>query len=158
MIFPSFKHGLINFFFLSQFLRTMYTQNDNGLYPGGASDIPPSMRIATHGTYSATTIGFHQATAAAIGGLLAPTFISLISILIVVIILVKRSGKEPEENRYFDPGEVLHLISAASAGGMQTTMFPPFNEVEGRAFKDVKIKLGPVEGVTGRTGFIDSDE
>ena len=82
----------------------------------------------------------------------------MISILIIVIILATKSGKEPEENRYFDPGKVLHLISAASVGGMQTGTFPPFNEIKGRAFKDVKIKLGPIEGVTGRTGFIDSDE
>jgi hypothetical protein len=136
----------------------MYTQNENGLYPGGSSVIPPSMRIATIGTYSATTLGFHQATAAAVGGLIAPTFISLFSILLVVIMFATRNHEEPEENQHFDPGDVLHLISAASAGGMQTTTFPPFNEIKDDSLKNVRIKLGPVKGVDGRVGFIDADE
>jgi hypothetical protein len=135
----------------------MYTQNENGLYPGGSSVIPPGMRIATHGTYSATTIGFHQATTAAFGGLIAPTFISLFSILLVIVTFATKNHDEPEDNRYFDPGEVLHMISAASAGGMQT-IFPPFNEIKDVTRKDVRIKLGPVDGVDGRIGFIDADE
>jgi hypothetical protein len=139
------------------FLRTMYTQNDNGLYPGGASVIPLDMRITTNGTYSATTIGFYQATATAVGALIAPTVVSLVSILIVVIMLRKRKNNEPEENHYFDPGDVLQLISAASAGGMQTP-FPPFNEIKAREYKDVMIKLAPVQGVNARTGFIDDNE
>lgn len=136
----------------------MYTQNDNGLYPGGSSVIPQSMRIATQGIYSATTVGFHQ-TATAIGALIAPTIISLISIILVVAIFATSSHEELEDNRYFDPGDVLHLISAASAGGMQTTTFPPFNKIKDDSCKDVRIKLGSVKGVDGsRIGFIDTDE
>ncbi|KIM38937.1 hypothetical protein M413DRAFT_29851 [Hebeloma cylindrosporum] len=141
------------------FIRTMYTQNENGLYPGGSSVIPPNMRIATHGTYSATTIGFHQATAAAVGGLIAPTVVSLISIILVIVILATKSDNEAEDNRYFDPGDVLHLISAASAGGMHSTNLPPFKEIKDDSCKDVRIKLGSVKGVDGsRIGFIDADE
>ena len=136
----------------------MYTQNENGLYPGGSSVIPPSMQIVTHGTYSATTIGFHQATAAAVGGLIAPTVISLISILLVIVIFSTRNHEEPEGNRHFDPGNVLHLISAASAGGMQTTTYPLFNEMKDDSCKHVRIKVGPVGGVDGRIGFINANE
>jgi hypothetical protein len=135
----------------------MYTQDDNGLYPGGASVIPPSMRIETNGTYSATTVGFHQASATTVGGLIAPSFISLVSILIVLVMLAKSKGTEPEANHYFDPGDVLHLISAASAGGMQTP-FPPFSEIETRECKGVRVKLAPVKGVRDRIGFIDVNE
>jgi len=129
----------------------MYTQDNNGLYPGGASVIPQSMRVATNGTYSATTIGWHQVSATVVGGLIAPTRISLISILIIVIVLATKTKNEPDANRDFDPGEVLHLIAAASAGGMQT-QFAPFDELKAN---DVKIKLASVKGANGRTGFID---
>ena len=136
----------------------MYTEEENGLYPGGSSVIPPSMRIATRGVYSATTVGFQQATAASVGALIAPTIISLISILLVVVMFTTKNHEEPEDNRYFDPGDVLHLISAASAGGMQTTTFPPFSEIKDHSSEDVTIKLGPVKGVDRRIGFIDIDE
>ena len=155
MIFASFKHVLIILFV--QFIRTMYTQNENGLYPRGSSVIPPSMRIVTNGTYSATTVGF-QATAATIGGLIAPTVTSLISILLAIFVLVTRSNEEPEGNRYFDSSNVLHLISAASAGGMHTTTFPLFDEMKDDSCQYERVRLGPVNGVDGRIGFIDVNE
>ena len=133
----------------------MYTQNENGLYPGGSSVIPPSMRIATTGIYSATTYGFSQSKGAVIGGLIAPTVTSLVSIILVIFVFVTRNREEPEDNRYFDPGNVLHLISAASAGGMQTTTFPPFDELKEDSFRDDMIRLGPVNG---RIGFINVSE
>ena len=137
----------------------MYTQNENGLYPGGSSVIPPNMRIATNGTYSATTLGFcNQATLTTIGGLIAPTVTSLISILLIIVVFVTRNRREPEGNRYFNPGDVLHLISAASAGGMHTTTFPPFDEIKDDSCKYERIKLGPVNGVEGRIGFVDVNE
>jgi hypothetical protein len=115
------------------------------------------MRIPINGTYSANTIGFYQATAAVIGGLIAPTVTSLISIILVIYIFVTRDRDEPEDNRSFDPTDVVHLISAASAGGLHTTTLPPFDEIKEHSFKYDMIKLGPVNGEDGtsRTGFID---
>jgi len=137
----------------------MYTQNDNGLYPENSSVIPPSMRIATQGIYSATTVGFHQDTATAVGALIAPTVVSLVSILIVAVYFATRSHDELDDNRYFDPGDLLHVISAASAGGMQTTTFPSFNNMKDHSCKEARIKVGRVKGVDGsRIGFIDADE
>jgi hypothetical protein len=117
------------------------------------------MRIATQGIHSATTVGFHP-SATAIGALIAPTLISLISIILVAIFATRLSSHEElVANRYFDPGDVLHLISAASAGGMQTTTFPPFNQLKDDSCENVRIKLGSVKGVDGsRIGFIDADE
>jgi hypothetical protein len=139
------------------FVRTMYTQNENGLYAGGSSVIPPSMRIATNGTYYATTLGFDQSNLTTFGLLIAPTVTSLISIILVIVVLVTRNREEPEENQYFDPGEILHLISAASAGGMQTTIFPPFDEIKDDSCANERVRLGPVNGVDGRIGFIGLD-
>jgi hypothetical protein len=137
-----------------QFLRTVYTQDDNGLYPGGDSAIPPSMRIPTNGTYAATTVGWHQATEISGSMLLAPTVVSLLSIIIVVATLISKGrNKEPDGNRYFDPGDILHVISAASAGGMQTR-FPPFHENSVDQCEDVMITLAPVNGDNSRSGFV----
>ena len=133
----------------------MYTQDENNMYPGNSSVIPPSMRIATNGTYSATTIGFFQATLPVILALIAPTVTSLVSIILVIVVFVTRDREEPEGNRSFNPGDIQHLISAASAGGMNRTTFPGFDEIDQDLFKNVMIKLGPVNGVDGRTGFID---
>jgi hypothetical protein len=133
----------------------MYTQDENGRYHGGSSVIPPSMQIATTGIYSATTYGFSQANATVIGGLIAPTVISLVSIIIVIVAIVTRNHEEPEDSRSFDPGNVLHLISAASAGGMHKATFPPFDEIKEDLFRDDMISLGPANG---RIGFIDVSE
>jgi len=112
------------------------------------------MRIATNGTYSATTVGWHQASEISGSMLFAPTAVSLFSIVIVVVALVaKGRKKEPDANCYFDPGDILHVISAASAGGMQTR-FPPFHENGVDQCKDVRIALAPVNGGDSRPGFV----
>ncbi|KIM46986.1 hypothetical protein M413DRAFT_422590 [Hebeloma cylindrosporum] len=136
-------------------LRTAYTQNDNGLFPGNASVIPPSMRIATHGTFRSETIGWYQDKDTAPGVLLAPTLILVVSILIVVITLMMTRGfNEPDGNHHFDPGNILHVIAASSAGGLQEP-FPPFNEDPVAFSSSVDIQLGPLDGPGGeRLGFI----
>lgn len=112
------------------------------------------MRIAINDTYATTTVGWHQAAETADGILVAPTFISSISILIAVATLAAKSrNKEPEANRYFDPGNILHTFSAASAGGMQTP-FPPFHENKVDQRKNIMITLVPVNGGNSRPGFI----
>ncbi|KAF8155742.1 hypothetical protein B0H34DRAFT_508552 [Crassisporium funariophilum] len=136
------------------FLRTAYTENHNKLFPDGNSTIPESMRVATNGTFWAETIGWHQAPAAAI--LIAPTCVSLLSIMIVLITLGARKGiKEPESNHYFDPGNLLHVISASSAGGMQTP-FPPFHEDTVEHSEHIMVTLAPVKDGSSRPGFITS--
>ena len=146
-----------NIFEIPQLLRTVYTQNGNGLYPGGASVIPPSMRITINGTYSTSTVGWHQATETAFAALAAPTVVSLVSILIIVYTFISKGRiKEPETNRDFNPCDVLHIISAASAGGMQKS-FPPFRESNLKHCEDTVITLSPVEGGNGRPGFINLD-
>jgi len=112
------------------------------------------MQIATNGTFSATTVGWHQSPETGGGILLAPTFVSSISILIVIATLAaKGRNKEPDTNRHFDPGDILHVISAASAGGMQTR-FPPFHENKVEYLENVMITLAPVNGGNSRPGFI----
>ena len=145
------------FFFLFIFyaLLIFYFSYENHLDRDDVMSLhssPGLIYIATNGIYSAATIGFDQASVAVIGGLIVLTVTSLIFILLVVVVFVPRNHEEPEDNRYFNPGDVLYLISAASASasGIRMTIFPPFDEIKDGSCKYAKIKLGPVKGVNGR--------
>jgi hypothetical protein len=109
--------------------------------------------IATNSIYSAATISFNQASVAVIGGLIVLAVTSLISILLFVVVFVTRNHEEPEDNRYFDPGDILHLISvdSASASEMRTMNFPLFDEIKDDSceYEFEKIKVA-VNGVNGR--------
>ncbi|PPQ87167.1 hypothetical protein CVT24_007316 [Panaeolus cyanescens] len=141
-------------------LRTVYTQDNNQLFPGGVSVIPPNMRATTNGTYFASTIGWNVDPDAAVGILLAPTLVSLAAIGVIVWTLISRhreghGRQEHECNYHFDPTDILHIISAASAGGLNTP-FPPFHEDTVAHAKGVVVTLKPVQG--GRPGFINYDK
>ncbi|CAA7267201.1 unnamed protein product [Cyclocybe aegerita] len=135
-------------------LRMVFTQYGNGLYPGGSSTIPESMRLNINGTHRATTIGWHQARETAASVLIAPTFVSVVSILIIVATLASKGrNREPEASHYFDPGDILHIISASAAGGMKTEL-TPYHEDTVESSEHVQIKLVPVEGAESRPGFV----
>ncbi|KAF9045106.1 hypothetical protein BJ165DRAFT_132964 [Panaeolus papilionaceus] len=137
-------------------LRTIYTEENNGLYPGGESTIPQNMRKATNGTYHATTIGWDLEPETAPAVLLAPTIVSVAAIAIIIFTLLSRNkeghGKqEPQANYHFNATDILHVISAASAGSLNTA-FPPFFEDNVAHSESVVVTLAPVDG--GRPGFI----
>ncbi|KAJ3516018.1 hypothetical protein NLJ89_g1392 [Agrocybe chaxingu] len=135
-------------------LRMVFTQNGNGLYPGGNSTIPESMRLNINGTHRATTIGWHQVGGTAGSILIAPTFVSIVSILIVVVTLASKGrNQEAEASHYFDPGDILHIISASAAGGIKM-QFPPYHEDTAESSEHVQIKLAPVEGPETQPGFV----
>lgn len=116
------------------------------------------MRIATNGTFRSETIGWFQDKDTA-PVLIAPTLVLVGSILIVILTLMMTRGfNEPKGNHHFDPGNILHVIAASSAGGMQEP-FPPFNEDPVAFSSSVDIQLGPLDGPGGeRLGFIHSNE
>lgn len=136
-------------------LRTVYSQSDNRLFPGNSSVIPQNMRIAVNGTFKTETIGWSQDTKTAPAVLLAPTLVSLLTITIIVVTLLRTSkSKEPQATHFFDPGNLLHVISASSAGGMNEP-FPPFSENPKLYSEGVQIRLTSVDGTPdGRFGFV----
>jgi len=73
--------------------------------------------------------------------------------IIVATLVAKGRTKEPDSNSHFDPGDILHVISTASAGGMQTR-FPSFRETNVERYENVMIALGPVKGDNSKSGFI----
>ncbi|KDR80028.1 hypothetical protein GALMADRAFT_222940 [Galerina marginata CBS 339.88] len=152
-VLESYVRGVMEF--SVTLLRTAYTQNDNGLFLGNRSVIPPSMRTSTNGTFRAETIGWHQDHDTAPGVLLAPSLVLVVSLLIVGITFLKtKDFNEPEGNHHFDPGNILHVIAASSAGGLKER-FPTFDENPIAYSSGVDITLGPLDGPGGeRLGFI----
>lgn len=135
-------------------LRTAYAEDGNGLFPNGSSTPPANMLVTTNGTHSVTTIGWHQNPATSAGILVAPTFVSLMSMILILVILFKRRHHpEPRTNHYFDPGDVLHIMSAATAGGLAHKL-PSLDEKSVRNSDKMRIALAPVDGENSKPGFV----
>ncbi|KAF8159957.1 hypothetical protein B0H34DRAFT_674230 [Crassisporium funariophilum] len=139
-------------------LRTAYTQDDNRLFANGDSTAPDNMRVITNGTHYVTTIGWHQDPATSAGILVAPTVVSLMAIALIIATLLRmRKHREPRASHYFDPGNILHIISAASTGGAAGKM-PALDESSVTNGDKILIALEPVGGEGSRPGFILVDQ
>lgn len=139
-------------------LRTAYAQDGNGLFPGGSSTPPANMLVTTIGTHTMTTIGWKQDPATSAGILVAPTFVSLMSMILILVTLIgKRRHPEPRTNHYFDPGDILHIMSAATAGGLANKL-PSLDEASVKNSDKMRIALRPVEGENSKPGFVLLDE
>ena len=116
------------------------------------------MLVTTNGTHSVTTIGWHQTPATSAGILVAPTFVSLMSMILILVTLFKRRRHpEPRTNHYFDPGDILHIMSAATAGGLARKL-PSLDEKRVKNSDKMRIALAPVDGENSKPGFILLDE
>lgn len=74
------------------------------------------MRIAVNGTFKTETIGWSQDTKTAPAVLLAPTLVSLLTITIIVVTLLRTSkSKEPQATHFFDPGNHSRRIQNCTA-------------------------------------------
>ena len=78
-------------------------------------------------------------------------------ILILVTLLKMRHHPEPPRNHYFDPGDILHIMSAATAGGL-ADKFPSLDEKSVKNSDKMRITLAPVDGENSKPGFILVDE
>lgn len=139
-------------------LRTAHAQEGNGLFPNGSSTPPVDMLVTTNGTHLLTTIGWHQDPKTSAGILVAPTFVCLMSMILILVVLIKkRHHPEPRANHYFDPGDILHIMSAATAGGLAHKL-PSLNEKSVRNSDKMRIALAPVDGENGKPGFVLLDD
>ena len=112
------------------------------------------MLVTTNGTHLQTTIGWHQNLATSAGILVAPTIISLMSMILIIVTLFKRRHHpEPPRNHYFDPGDILHIMSAAAAGGLANKL-PTLDEKSVKNSDKMRIALAPVNGENSEPGFI----
>ncbi|KAF8644499.1 hypothetical protein AX16_008430 [Volvariella volvacea WC 439] len=138
-------------------LRAKYTQTNTGLY-NGSSEIPSSLRYSINGTFTQQTMGWHQESTVLPLSLIVPSFIGAVSILVVFYTLVKtRNYHYIEGAEYWDSNDILHVVAAASAGGIREE-FPAYHEGRkdlAERSEKVLVRLDRVEG-TGKLGFVQS--
>jgi len=78
--------------------------------------------------------------------------VAFLSIMIIVVMLIQNVGcTPPPGNVYFDPGDILHVIGAASGTQLRDT-YPAFSGDIVEYSESVRVSLGQVEG--GKIGFI----
>lgn len=106
--------------------------------------MPENLRVPLNGTYETATVGWYQDVdpGAAAATLVAPTIISVTSILIVLVTMfctsraswkaamarIPKSEADDRANGWFDPGDLLHIISASRAGGLSEIPFPEYDD------------------------------
>lgn len=111
-----------------------------------------------NGAHLVTTIGWQQDAKTSAVILVAPTFVALMSMILIIVTLIKRRRHpEPRTNHYFDPGDILHIMSAATTGGLANKL-PSLNEKSIKNSDKMRIALAPVDGENSKPGFILLDE
>ncbi len=115
------------------------------------------MRTLITGTFVSETVGWEQTDATVPATFTGPTLVLTVSILVTLVTLVRTRNTElvVEGQDHFDARDILHVMSASSAGGLPGN-FPPFSADAGdtaQYAKGIPVRLGKVEN-TGRVGFV----
>ncbi|KAJ7342936.1 hypothetical protein DFH08DRAFT_962964 [Mycena albidolilacea] len=105
--------------------------------------LPSSMNVSTSGMFRSETVGWVPVAAVTILELLPGTIVALLTICTVVMAVLRHAG-EPEGG-HFDPSDVMHLVAAAAAGGLNS-VFVGTEEERIRAAEDVHVSLGTTTG------------
>lgn len=139
-------------------LRTAYSAENSGLFQSSGTTIPEDLRIPMNGTYRTETMGWYQESSAAASTLISPTLVALLSILLIVFPMwwssrptwktaIDNLGLTNQEQRahdWFDPANLLHVISASRAGGLSDLEFPEYDDDMELWADDVGIRVGKV--------------
>ncbi|KAF8649598.1 hypothetical protein AX16_005689 [Volvariella volvacea WC 439] len=143
------------FEFGATLVRTAYTENTNNFFGNPGTPIPERFRSPVNGTFTTETIGWHHQDSDMPVVLLAPTFITSLSILIVFYTLFRYSKDTRVEGQdHFDLNNPLHIIAAAAVGNFKEP-FPPFDadlSQESRHSTRVRVRLGLTEA--GELGLV----
>ncbi|KAF8650604.1 hypothetical protein AX16_005174 [Volvariella volvacea WC 439] len=119
------------FEFGSTLFRIGLSERPNPFLPDGVSQITESSYITYEGTYSTETIGWAQLPHGIPLILFAPTFVTAVSVIIVIYTLFKAPGHTGDEEAYsFDPYDTLHVVGATARGDLTIMQFPDFDEGE----------------------------
>ncbi|KAF8654736.1 hypothetical protein AX16_003391 [Volvariella volvacea WC 439] len=133
------------FEFSATLIRASYTETGNEFWGEIGTPIPEEFRYTINGAFLTHTIGWHQVSSALPWVLLAPTFVTSISIALVVVTLVRTPKRtEVDGQDYFDLNNILHVIAASSVGGFNEP-FPSLDADNGdhsSHSEKVKVKLG----------------
>ncbi|TFK71311.1 hypothetical protein BDN72DRAFT_837916 [Pluteus cervinus] len=140
-------------------VRLSYTETNNRLGANGQSDIPSSQQSIVNGTLTSRGVGYRKGNINLFLVLLPPTFLTAGSIILVILTLVRgRQHYHVDDQDYFDPKNILHVMAASSAGGLPHT-FPSFMTKKKEFFKhghSIKVRLGEVR--PGHVGFVQSSD
>lgn len=93
--------------------------------------VPANMALPTHGIFYTETFGWTYASGTTLWALFPGAFVAISTILIVIAALYRHDGDQPSHPESFDPSNPLHLMAAASAGGLN-------NAFNGIGQKDMK--------------------
>lgn len=110
------------------------------------------------GTFFTKTVGWYHDDQTTPLIMLAPTAVALVSaIAICAAIIHMVRHPHPRSYDYFDPGDILHVVEAASGGGLEAD-FPPFGAAQEERLKHsrkVFVQLGPLgAGESSRLGLL----
>ncbi|TFK71310.1 hypothetical protein BDN72DRAFT_470863 [Pluteus cervinus] len=143
------------FEFSGTLLRATFTETNNSLFPNRQSEIPQAMRSVTHGNLVSEALGWQKGDINIHDVLLPPTFLALVSIGIIIAVLIgERHNQHAEDQDYFDPKDIIHVMAASSVGLPRS--FPPFTTDKKEFYKygdSVKVRLGYSED-GDRIGFV----
>ncbi|KAJ7609988.1 hypothetical protein DFH06DRAFT_175568 [Mycena polygramma] len=101
--------------------------------------------IPTNGTFRTETLGWTYVSRTTRWVLMPGTIIALATIVVVTVALYLHVGDLPKESNQFDPSDPLHLITAASAGGLNNA-FKGFSRNDIQEGEKLKVVLGSVAG------------
>ncbi|KAJ6484421.1 hypothetical protein C8R47DRAFT_1131333 [Mycena vitilis] len=114
----------------------------NTTFSGG---VPSNMTVPIHGTLRTETMGWTYVSGTTRWVLIPGTVIALATVCVVAAALYRHVGEIPEESDQFDLSDPMHLMAAASAGGLN-------NAFKGLSRKDMKegeklnVVLGSIPG------------
>ncbi|KAJ7123292.1 hypothetical protein C8R43DRAFT_1241174 [Mycena crocata] len=80
--------------------------------------VPSNMTIETHGVFRTETMGWAYVSQTTRWVLIPGTFIAFVTIVVVLVAVYRHAGHLPRESDPFDPSNPLHLMAAASGGGL----------------------------------------
>lgn len=98
-----------------------------------------------NGTFRTETLGWTYVSQTTRWALVPGTLIAFATILIVSVALYRHVGNIPREPNQFDPSDPLHLMAAASAGGLNDA----FRGLSGKDIQEgekLDVVLGSLPG------------
>ncbi|KAJ7685865.1 hypothetical protein B0H17DRAFT_1181407 [Mycena rosella] len=114
----------------------------NGTFADG---VPANMAIPTTGTIYTQTMCWIPPTGSSGWVLVLGTVVAFITILVVIVAVAQNRHAMNPQSDAFDPGDTMHLLSAAAAGGLED-LFEGGVDVDFRAAEKVKVVLGLIPG------------
>ncbi|KAJ6451242.1 hypothetical protein C8R47DRAFT_1170355 [Mycena vitilis] len=114
----------------------------NTTFSGG---VPSNMTVPIHGTLRTETMGWTYISGTTRWVLIPGTIIALATVCVVAAALYRHVGEILEESDQFDLSDPMHLMAAASAGGLNNA-FKGFSRKDMKEGEKLDVVLGSIPG------------